>query len=102
MTATAETITPDAVPTVSTHVDAMPSGSSLCLFDAATGRASALNRTASDVFTLIDGQTTVCELVETLAAAYQVDAGDIATSILDVVVQLRAEGLVSVEPSPPT
>lgn len=96
------TLTPNAVLAVSRHVDAMASGGTLCLFDAATGRASALNRTAADVFTLIDGTTTLGELVHTLATAYQVDANNIATSIVDLVAELCAEGLVTVETSQPT
>jgi hypothetical protein len=80
----------------------MASGDGLCLFDAATGRARALNRTAADVFALVDGVTATSEIVETLAAAYRVRAHDVEQSVFDLVAQLCADGLLTVELSSPT
>lgn len=69
-------------------------GDELSVFDAATGTALTLNRTASDVFALADGHTTVGEAVEVLARAYGVEAGEIADDVVQTVQRLHESGVL--------
>lgn len=69
-------------------------GDELSVFDAATGTALTLNRTASDVFALADGHTTVAEAVDVLARAYGVEAAVIADEVAGAVRSLRESGVL--------
>lgn len=77
-------------PTVST----MPLGDELSIFDSATGRAFALNRTAADVFALADGRTTMTEIVGILSRAYDAEPADVAADVALVVRELTEAGLL--------
>lgn len=77
-------------PTVST----VELGDELTAFDSATGSAVTLNRTASDLFALADGRTTVSEAVGVLSAAYGVDSAEIADDVAGAVRDLHAAGFL--------
>ena len=77
-------------PTVST----VALGDELTAFDSATGSALTLNRTASDLFMLADGRTSVSEAVGVLSAAYRVDPAAIADEVALAVHDLRAAGFL--------
>jgi hypothetical protein len=66
----------------------------LSVFDSATGTALTLNRTASDVFALADGHTTVAEAVTILARAYGVEPGEIAGQVAEAARTLREAGVL--------
>lgn len=51
------------------------------LYDSRSRQAIVLNRTASDIWTLLDGSRDLDEIVATLAEAYQVASGDIRTDV---------------------
>jgi hypothetical protein len=78
----------------SADVSTMPLGDELTVFDASTGTALVLNRTAADVFALADGRTPVSEAVTVLARAYGVEREDIAAEVADTVGALRAAGVL--------
>jgi Coenzyme PQQ synthesis protein D (PqqD) len=81
-------------PTVRSH----ELGDELTLFDTATGRAVALNGTARDIWALVDGQSGVHEIVQTLARAYRVEPEHIAADVETAVTQLQeAEVLLPAE-----
>jgi hypothetical protein len=69
-------------------------GDELTAFDSATGTALTLNRTASDLFALADGQTTVSEAVEVLARVYGVPASAITEDVAGTVRELRTAGFL--------
>ena len=75
-------------------MSAVPLDDGLSLFDAATGKAMALNRTASDIYALADGATTVEDAVAILAKAYDVEPAAITTEVHDVVDRLTAAGVL--------
>lgn len=75
-------------------VSTVPLDDGLSLFDAATGNALALNRTASDVFALADGTTRLDEVVAILAEAYAVEPAIIAAEVHEVVGRLTAVGVL--------
>ena len=77
-------------PTVST----VELGDELTAFDSATGSALTLNRTASDLFALADGRTTVSEAVGVLSAAYGVASSEIADDVARAVRDLHAAGFL--------
>jgi hypothetical protein len=53
-----------------------------------------LNRTASDLFALADGRTTVSEAVEVLARAYGVAPAAITEDVVAAVHELRTAGFL--------
>jgi hypothetical protein len=59
----------------------LPVGDEVSLFDSASGQALRLNRTASDVYSLADGERTEDELVSALAEAYGLSPEDIAQDV---------------------
>ncbi len=71
----------------------------LSLYDPATGRAVALNRTARDVWALADGASTIDEVVATLATAYGVPAAEIDGQVRETLAQMSAAGVI-VPPTP--
>ena len=75
-------------------VSTMELGDELSVFHAGTGTALTLNRTASDVFALADGDTTVPEAVSILARAYGVPAEGIADDVAAAVRLLREAGVL--------
>ena len=66
----------------------------LSLFDSRTGTALALNRTASDVWALADGRSSVQEVVATLARAYGVTAESIVDQVREVLDTLTRAGVL--------
>ncbi|HEV7186467.1 MAG TPA: PqqD family protein [Blastococcus sp.] len=77
-----------------TTVREQPLGDELSLFDAATGRALALNRTARDVWSLVDGEATSQQIVAALATAYAVEPEVIADDVALALGELRSAGVV--------
>jgi hypothetical protein len=69
-------------------------GDELSVFNAATGVAVALNRTAADVVALADGRATIGEVIGTLARAYGVPPRDIEPGIRAVIDQLTEAGIL--------
>jgi len=67
-------------------------------FNPATGRAAALNETATQIWKLADGTRDERQVVEKLAQLYAVDATAIEADVLATIEQLRAEGLLPSEP----
>ncbi len=66
----------------------------LSLFDVATGRALALNRTATDVWALADGRSDVDEVVAVLARAYATSPDAIAPDVHAVLEALASAGVL--------
>jgi hypothetical protein len=66
----------------------------ISLYDARTEQVLVLNRTASDIWLLCDGQQTLDEIVEMIAQAYGVDASAIRGDVETVLEQFRAEGFI--------
>ena len=84
----------DIVPQQAPTVREMALGNELSLFDTATGRALALNGTARDVWALVDGATTVVDIVGTLGRAYGVEAVAIDADVREALDQLAVAGVV--------
>ena len=78
-------------------VRSLPLGDELSVFDSATGRAFALNRTAADVFALADGRATVAEIAQVLSRAYDAEPSGIARDVTLVVRHLTEAGLLMPE-----
>lgn len=90
----ADDLAAEAVNVPAPTVSALPLGDELSLFDARTGTAITLNRTAADVFALSDGQTRVSEIVGVLARAYAVEPASIEADVIGVVRELIASGVL--------
>jgi hypothetical protein len=84
----------DALGTPAPTVSTVEIGDELTAFDSATGTALTLNRTASDLFALADGQTTVSEAVAVLARAYEVAPAAITEDVAAAVRELRTAGFL--------
>ena len=69
-------------------------GDELSLFDAATGQALSLNRTASDLWALADGESTVDQVIATLAHAYGVAAAVVADDVTTALAALTDAGVL--------
>ena len=69
-------------------------GDDLSLFDSASGTAMALNGTASDIWSLVDGEATFDEVVETLARAYRVEPEAIEADVRAALDRLVGAGFV--------
>ena len=76
------------------EVSTIELGDELSVFHAGTGTALTLNRTASDVFALADGDTTVADAVSVLARAYGVTAEGIAEDVAAAARLLREAGVL--------
>jgi len=70
----------------------------LSLFDSATGTAIALNRTARDVWALVDGECEIDELVAILARAYGTSPEAIGSEVRATLDALSEAGVLL--PSP--
>jgi len=66
-------------------------------FNPTTGRAAALNETATQIWKLADGTHDERQVIEKLARLYAVDATAIEADVLATIGQLRAEGLLPPE-----
>ncbi|MBC7677922.1 MAG: PqqD family protein [Pseudorhodobacter sp.] len=67
---------------------------SLMLLHASEPRVIVLNQTASDVWTLCDGTSTLAEIVDVLARAYGVEAAVIRSDVESTVERFLAEGFL--------
>lgn len=65
----------------------------ISLYDPQTEQVTVLNSTASDVWTLADGESTLEEIVATLAKAYGLAEDRIASDVRDTVEQFTEQGL---------
>jgi len=72
----------------------------IVVFNAATGRAAALNETAAAVWQLADGVRTEAAVIDALGAAYGMSADAIGPDVRSVIDHLRTEGLLLAGPSP--
>jgi hypothetical protein len=66
----------------------------LSLFDTRTGTAMTLNRTASDIFHLLDGSSSTDDVVAVLARFYGVAPAEIRTDVESTVSDLTAAGVI--------
>lgn len=66
----------------------------LSVFNADSGIALALNRTAADVLALADGSTSIRHVVQTLARAYDVEPEEIVADVRAAVDQLISAGVI--------
>jgi hypothetical protein len=69
-------------------------GDDLSLFNSASGTAVALNGTARDIWELVDGESSVDDVVATLARAYRVEPEAIEGDVRVAVDRLVAEGFI--------
>jgi hypothetical protein len=70
----------------------------ICLYAPGSEQVVVLNDTASDVWRLADGERTLAELVDLLAASYGVEAASILGDVQAAVEQFRAAALLAQEP----
>lgn len=75
-------------------VSAEELGEELSLFDSATGTAVALNGTGRDIWALVDGTSTVDDIVATLARAYRVEPETIQADVRAALDRLVREGFI--------
>ena len=75
-------------------VSVMALDDELSLFDARTGTAMTLNRTAADIFHLLDGTTSADDLVAELARAYGLEPADIRADVESALTDLAAAGVI--------
>ena len=66
----------------------------LSLFDTRTGTAVTLNRTASDIFHLVDGMSSADDLVTVLARFYGVAPAEIRADVESTLGDLTAAGVI--------
>ena len=66
----------------------------ITLYDGTTSTALVLNRTASDVWRLLDGQRSVADIVALLSTAYAVDETTLQAGVEDTLARLRSHGLL--------
>ena len=67
----------------------------ISLYDPATRNAAILNGTASDVWRLLDGEHSLDEVVDLLAAAYEVQGAAIRADVERTVGDLVAAGFLA-------
>ena len=78
------------------RVEAFASGGESLLYSAARDEASALNRTATEIWELCDGTKTIAAIAKALAQRYGVDDSYLLADVQAGVTMLRARGLVDV------
>ena len=66
----------------------------ISLYDPMSEHVTVLNSTASDVWRLADGESSVEEITSLLATAYGVEESSISRDVVDTVDQLRDQGLI--------
>lgn len=69
-------------------------GDDLSLYDPAEERVTVLNTTASDIWRLLDGETSLRELVGLLAGAYGIESETIERDVAATVAELADQDLV--------
>jgi hypothetical protein len=76
------------------RVEAFTSDGESLLYSAMRDEASALNRTASEIWELCDGTRTIGAIARALGQRYGVDEADLLADVTIAVKTLRARGLV--------
>lgn len=69
-------------------------GNDISLYDPVAERVTVLNTTASDIWRLLDGGTSVSEVTDLLSQAYEVDRSRILIDVQSTVERLAEEELV--------
>ena len=77
-------------------VEAFASDGESLLYSARRDEASALNRTATEIWALCDGTRTIGAIARALGQRYGVDEAYLLADVMAVVTTLRARGLVDV------
>lgn len=72
-------------------------GADISLYDPVAERVTVLNTTASDIWRLLDGETTLDDVTRLLSRAYQIDEDRIRGDVVTTVEQLAEEELVTRE-----
>src|SRR5690349_19685001 len=90
-----------AVLAVSPGVSTLPLGDQLTLYDAVAGRTLALNRTAADLFALVDGLSSVADIARSLATAYGRGLDEIVDDVAAAFDELLGLGALRAVASPP-
>ena len=70
-------------------------GAEVILLDPRNGKYYSLNQTASDVWRLADGQSSVEDVVGLLAKAYEVSTADIRPEVEKAIGDFREAGLLA-------
>ena len=78
------------------RVEAFASDGESLLYSATRDEASALNRTATEIWELCDGTRTVGAIAQELGQRYGVDEAHLLADVTAAVAMLRARGLVDV------
>lgn len=76
------------------RVEAFASDGESLLYSATRDEASALNRTATEIWELCDGTRSIGSIARALGQRYGVDAAYLLADVTAVVTTLRARGLV--------
>jgi Coenzyme PQQ synthesis protein D (PqqD) len=82
------------------HVLAEDVAEDILLYDTANETFISLNSTAGDVWRLASGEFTLDEVVDLLAASYQVDPSSISDEVAAIVEELVEAGLLQAGPEP--
>jgi hypothetical protein len=77
-------------------VEAFSSDGESLLYSAVRDEASALNRTATEIWELCDGTRTIAAIARTLGRRYGVDEACLMPDVASAVAALRARGLLEV------
>jgi hypothetical protein len=75
-------------------VEAFASDGEALLYSATRDQASALNRTATEIWELCDGTRTIAAIAHALGQRYGVDGAYLLADVTAAVATLRARGLV--------
>jgi pyrroloquinoline quinone biosynthesis protein D len=75
-------------------VDTFASDGESLLYNATRDEASALNRTATEIWELCDGTKTIRAIVRALSRRYDVDEAYLLADVLAAVTMFRNKGLV--------
>ena len=92
-----DTIHPAFVPR-QRRVEAFASGGESLLYSVMRDEASALNRTATEIWELCDGTRSIGAIARVLGQRYGVDDADLLADVTAAVTSLRARALVDVGP----
>jgi pyrroloquinoline quinone biosynthesis protein D len=79
-------------------VEAFASDGESLLYSAARDEASALNRTATEIWELCDGTKTIGAIAQALGQRYGVDEAHLLPDVAAAVAALRSRGLLDVSP----
>ena len=82
------------------RVEAFASDGEALLYSAMRDEASALNRTATEIWELCDATMTIGAIARALGQRYGVDEAHLLADVAAAVTTLRARGLVDVSPGP--